>query len=306
MLALGIDLGGTKVLAALVEDGAVLERRLVDTPQTGFPDVVDAIASACLPLLTVARERGERAPRVGIGSPGPLDYDSGTVVFAPNIAGMVDAPLVAALEARLGLSVALENDANAAGYAEHLYGAARGFESSVYVTLSTGIGGGIFVGDSLIRGAHGLAGEIGHMTVLPGGPVGGDGISGSLEGIAAGRSIARDASYVYGRSMEAPEVFDRAKAGEAGALAIIDNAARFAGIGIANVAKTVDPAVFVIGGGLTRAGDFYLDKVRASIAEHLRGYPQPELKPAELGHDAGVIGAAAVALRTARDSAGRS
>lgn len=299
MLALGIDLGGTKVLAALVEGGAVLERRLVDTPQSGFADVVDAIAAACLPLLAAAGERGESAPSVGIGSPGPLDYDSGKVIFAPNIAGMVDAPLVAALESRLSLSVELENDANAAGYAEHLFGAARGFGSSVYVTLSTGIGGGIFIGDSLLRGAHGLAGEIGHMTVLPGGPVGGDGIGGSLEGIAAGRSIARDAGYVYGRAMEAPELFDRAKAGEAKALAIVDNAARFAGIGIANVAKTVDPAVFVIGGGLTRAGDFYLDKVRASVDEHLRGYPKAELKPAELGHDAGVIGAAAVAVRAA-------
>lgn len=301
MLALGIDLGGTKVLAALVRGGEVLDRRLVDTPQTGFADVVDAICAACAPLLETSELSGESVASVGIGSPGPLDYQRGLVVFAPNIAGMVDAPLVSALESRLGLAVELENDANAAGYAEHLFGAARGFDSSFYLTLSTGIGGGVFIGDKLVRGANGLAGEIGHMTLLPGGPLGGDGIGGSLEAIAAGRSIARDASYAYGRSMRTPEVFDRARAGESMALAIIDNSARFAGIGIANVVKTIDPAVIVIGGGLTRAGPFYLDKVLASADDYLRGYPKPQFKLAELGDDAGVIGAAAAGLAAARE-----
>ncbi len=301
MLALGIDLGGTKVLAALVRGGEVLDRRLVDTPQTGFSDVVDAIHSACAPLLDAARRSGESVVSAGIGSPGPLDYKRGVVVFAPNIAGMVDAPLVSAVEAKLGLAVELENDANAAGYGEHLYGAAHGYDSSFYLTLSTGIGGGVFIGDRLIRGANGLAGEIGHMTLLPGGPLGGDGIGGSLEAIAAGRSIARDASYAYGQPLRTPEVFDRARAGERMALAIIDNSARFAGIGIANVVKTIDPAVIVIGGGLTRAGPFYLDRVLACAESYLEGYPKPEFKLAELGDDAGVIGAAAAGLKAAKE-----
>lgn len=299
MLALGIDLGGTKVLAALVRGGEVLDRRLVDTPQTGFVDVVEAIASACAPLLEAAKASGESVVSAGIGSPGPLDYKRGMVIFAPNIAGMVDAPLVSALEDKMGITVELENDANAAGYGEHLFGAARGYESSFYLTLSTGIGGGVFIGDKLVRGANGLAGEIGHMTLLPGGPLGGDGIGGSLEAIAAGRSIARDASYAYGRTLRTPEVFDLARAGDRMALAIIDNSARFAGIGIANVVKTIDPAVIVIGGGLTRAGPLYLDRVLASAEQYLEGYPKPEFKLAELGDDAGVIGAAAAGLNAA-------
>jgi len=290
---LGIDLGGTKILAAVVEGGRTVDKVRLDTPTSGFDDVVAAMASAARSLAT----RGHVISAVGVGSPGPLDYRRGRVIFAPNIAGMIDAPIVAALQDALELPVSLENDANAAGYAEHLYGAARELDSSVYVTLSTGIGGGLFLGDRLIRGAHGLAGEIGHMTVLPGGPLGGDGHSGSLEAIAAGRSMARDASYVFSRPTSTLELFERARAGDRKALGIVDNAAKFTGIGIANLVKIFDPEAFVLGGGLCRAGDFYLDRVRAAAAEYLVGYTSPRMLLAELGHDAGVIGAAAVAER---------
>lgn len=294
MSTLGIDLGGTKILTAVVERGAVVDSVRVDTPQTGFADVVAAMAGAARELLA----RGHRVTAVGVGSPGPLDHARGRVVFAPNIAGMVDAPIVEALSSALGLRVELENDANAAGYAEHLYGAARGLASSVYVTLSTGIGGGLFVGDQLIRGAHGLAGEIGHMTLLPGGPMGGDGHTGSLEAIAAGRSIARDATYAFGRTLSTTEVFERARGGDRMALGIVDNAAAFTGIGLANIQKVFDPEAFVLGGGLTEAGDFYLDRVKAAAARYLEGFCAPEFRMAVLGQDAGVIGAAAVAERT--------
>ena len=293
MSILGIDLGGTKILAAVVEGGRTVDKVRLDTPTSGFDDVVAAMASAARSLAT----RGHVISAVGVGSPGPLDYRRGRVIFAPNIAGMIDAPIVAALQDALELPVSLENDANAAGYAEHLYGAARELDSSVYVTLSTGIGGGLFLGDRLIRGAHGLAGEIGHMTVLPGGPLGGDGHSGSLEAIAAGRSMARDASYVFSRPTSTLELFEQARAGDRKALGIVDNAAKFTGIGIANLVKIFDPEAFVLGGGLCRAGDFYLDRVRAAAAEYLVGYTSPRMLLAELGHDAGVIGAAAVAER---------
>jgi glucokinase len=208
---------------------------------------------------------------------------------------MDDAPIVDDLQERLDLPVVLENDANAAGYAEHLYGAARALTSSVYVTISTGIGGGLFIGERVVRGAHGVAGEIGHMTVLPGGPVGGDGHDGSLEALAAGRSIARDGSYVFGRRMETAEVFELAQAGDVKALKIIDNAALFTGIGLANLVKIVDPDAFVIGGGMSQVGPFYLDRIRAAAERYLVGWPDPVLLQARLGTDAGVIGAAAVA-----------
>ena len=293
MSTLGIDLGGTKILAAVVSEGRVLDRVRVDTPQTGFADVVAAMAGAARELIS----RGHEVTAVGVGSPGPLDHERGRVVWAPNIAGMVDAPVVDALREELGLPVALENDANAAGYAEHLYGAAKGLRSSVYVTLSTGIGGGLFVGETLVRGAHGLAGEIGHITLLPGGPMGGDGHTGSLEAIAAGRSIARDASYAYGQPMNTIEVFERARAGERKALGIVENAALFTGIGLANIQKVFDPEAFVLGGGLTAAGDFYLDRVKAAARRYLEGFCEPVFLMAVLGGDAGAIGAAAVAER---------
>ncbi|MEJ2665714.1 MAG: ROK family protein [Deinococcales bacterium] len=294
MKTLGLDLGGTKIAAAVVEDGRILDRERVETPQTGFDDVVDALTSAARALL----ERGHDDVRaVGIGSPGPLDFRAGKVLFAPNIPGMEDAPIVSALEARLERTIVLENDANAAGLAEHLYGAAHDLESSLYLTISTGIGGGLFIGDRVIRGAHGLAGEVGHMTLLPGGPIGGDGILGSLEAIAAGRAIARDASYGYGREMTTRETFERARAGEPKALAIVDNAARFTGIGIANLTKIFDPEGFVIGGGMSEVGEFYLGRIRQAAAEYLRGYPDADIRVASLGTEAGVIGAAAVAAQ---------
>jgi len=291
VITLGLDLGGTKIAAAVVRDGEVLARRRRATPQTGAADVIAALVETAAALL----ERHPEAEAVGIGCPGPLDFERGRVRFAPNIAGMEDAPLVAALTEQLALPVVLENDANAAGYAEHRYGAARDLVSSVYVTLSTGIGGGVFVGDRVLRGAHGLAGEIGHMTLLPGGPVGGDGHSGSWEALAAGRSMARDASYVFSREVSTAELFERARDGDAKALAIVDNAAHFTGVGLANIVKVIDPHGFVLGGGVSGVGPFYLDRVRAALERASHGYPQPELRVAELGDDAGVIGAAAVA-----------
>src|SRR5690606_25352969 len=149
--------------------------------------------------------------------------------------------------------------------------------------------------DRLIRGAHGQAGEIGHMTLLPGGPMGGDGHEGSLEAIAAGRSIARDGSYAHNLPTTTEDVFERARQGDRIALGIVDNATRFTGIGMANLVKTFDPEAFVLGGGLCRAGDFYLDRVRAAMEERLTGYRAPQVLLAELGYEAGVIGAAAVA-----------
>lgn len=291
MKTLGLDLGGTKIAAAVVEEGKVLDQERRETPQTGFEAVVEALAAVAATLI----ERHGDISAVGIGSPGPLDYELGMVLFAPNIPGMEKAPLVPELERRLGRAVVLENDANAAGYAEHLYGAARDMQTSIYITISTGIGGGLFVGNRLIRGAHGLAGEVGHMVLLPGGPLDGDGHHGTLESLAAGRAIARDGSYAYGRPMTTEEVFELALEGDRKALSIVDQAAVFTGVGISNLVKIFDPAGFVIGGGMSQAGGFYLDRIRAAAERHLVGYPVPEIRSALLGTAAGVIGAAAVA-----------
>jgi glucokinase len=293
MKTLGLDLGGTKIAAAVVEEGRILDRHLRTTPQSGFAEVLTALLQAARILL----DRHTDVAAIGLGSPGPLDYASGKILFAPNIPGLENAPIGPALEQEMGCPVMLENDANAAGFAEHLYGAARNLESSLYITISTGIGGGRFLGDHVIRGASGIAGEIGHMTVLIGGPMGGDGHLGSLESIASGRAIARDGSYSYGRDLTTEEVFERARDGEHKAVDIVENAARFTGIGIANLVKIFNPEGFVIGGGMSKVGRFYLDRIQDAADSYLHGYPKAKLYLAELGTDAGVIGAASIAGR---------
>lgn len=291
MKTLGLDLGGTKILGAVVEDGRILRRQQLPTPRTGYAAVVDALSEVAGALL---RDYPE-VTRVGLGSPGPLDIRAGRVVFAPNIPGLEDVPIAADLGARLGLAVVLENDANAAGYAEHLYGAAKALQSSIYITISTGIGGGIFFGERVVRGAYGVAGEVGHLTLEPGGPLCGCGHYGCWEAVAAGRALARDASHSYGFALTTEGVFDRARAGERLALRVVDQAAMYTGLGLANLLKAFDPDGFVLGGGMMQTGSFYLDKVQAAADAFTQGFPSVKLYLAELGTAAGVIGAASVA-----------
>jgi glucokinase len=292
MKTLGLDLGGTKIAAAVVENGKILAKTRVTTPHDGFEAVVDALERSARALLV---EHPEIAA-VGIGSPGPLDLTRGIIRFAPNIPNMDNAPITAALSERLGRPVVLENDANAAGYAEHKYGAARELESSVFITISTGIGGGIFMGDKVVHGRTGVAGEVGHMTLLPNGAICGCGHHGCWEALASGRAVARDASFSYGVQLSTQEVFRRAQAGEARALAVVDRAAYFTGMALANLIKLLDPDGFVIGGGMAQVGAFYLDKVQRAADAFTTGFPPVVLRPAQLGTDAGVIGAAAVAM----------
>ena len=299
MKTLGLDLGGTKIAAAIVEDGEMLSQHQVGTPHSGYEDVLTALEEAAEVVLADYPD----VEHVGLGSPGPLDLDAGKVLFAPNIPGMEDVSIANDLGERLGRRVVLENDANAAGYAEHLFGAARELTSSIYVTISTGVGGGLFLEESIVHGADGVAGEVGHMTLQLGGPLCGCGHYGCWEAVGAGRAIARDASHSYGEDLGTKEVFERAKAGERKARQAVDQAARYTGLGLANLLKAFNPDGFVIGGGLIRAGDFYMDKVQAAADEFCAGYPSVELYIAELGTDAGVIGAASVATRGATKDA---
>jgi glucokinase len=194
MIALGLDLGGTKIAGAVVRDGTVLDRTRVETPQTGFADVLDALVAAAAPLLAAHPE----VPVVGIGCPGRSTSSAAACASRPTSPAWRTRRWSSARRA-LGLPVILENDANAAGYAEHRYGAARDLATSVYVTLSTGIGGGIFVGDEVLRGAHGLAGRDRPHGAPARRPDRRRRPPRHLGGAAAGRAIARDASYVFSR-----------------------------------------------------------------------------------------------------------
>ncbi len=287
---LGIDLGGTKIAVAAVRDGQIQHKIVTPTPKDGWKSVVAA-------MLEAGREIMKLEPNIhgiGVCTPGPIDFKTGVVKFAPNIPGFENAPIKQSLQDGFGRAVELENDANAAGLAEHVYGAARGADSSIFITVSTGVGGGIIFNDRVWRGANGIAGEIGHIVALPGGPIAGSGVAGALEAVASGTAIARDANFAhgYGQNLTTRDVFEMAQKGEAKCVAIVDQAAHYMGVAIADAQKVYDPEIFVLGGGVSEVGDFYLDKVRAAAEQYARGFAVPVIRKAVMGSDAGVIGAA--------------
>ncbi|THF70141.1 ROK family protein [Deinococcus sp. Arct2-2] len=290
-VSIGVDVGGTKIATGVLRGDQLLSRHVQPTPETGWEAVLDAIATQVQDLQTAHPD----ARLVGVGIPGPLNADRTRVKFAPNIYGFTDVPMVDGLRDRLGQRIILENDAKAAALAEAHMGAARGTESSIYVTVSTGIGAGIVLNGRIWRGRHGIAGEIGHITALPGGPVSGAGLDGALEAVASGTAIARDASYALNRDVSTAEAFTLAEQGHPAARRIIAQALRHIGIALADLQKTIDPEVFVVGGGVASVGDYFFQGVQRAADEYAAGFAPVTIRRAQLGTDAGVIGAALAA-----------
>ncbi|MBZ9750528.1 ROK family protein [Deinococcus sp. HMF7620] len=290
-ISIGIDVGGTKIASGVLRGDELHDPHVVPTPETGWKAVLDAIAGEVRRL----QERHPEARLIGVGIPGPLNADRTRVKFAPNIYGFTDVPLVDGLRDRLGQRAVLENDAKAAALAEAHLGAARGAESSIYVTVSTGIGSGIVLNGRIWRGRHGIAGEIGHVTALPGGPVSGAGLDGALEAVASGTAIARDASYALNRDVTTAEAFGLAQQGHPGARRVVSQAMRHIGIALADLQKTIDPEVFVLGGGVASVGDYFFHGVQAAADEYAQGFAPVTIRRAQLGGNAGVIGAALAA-----------
>lgn len=290
-ISIGVDVGGTKIACGVLRGEHLLERHVQPTPDTGWEGVLDAIAAQVRSLQAAQPE----ARLIGVGVPGPLNADRTRVKFAPNIYGFTDVPLVDGLRERLGQRIILENDAKAAALAEAHLGAARGTESSVYVTVSTGIGAGLVLNGRLWRGRHGIAGEIGHITVMPGGPVSGAGLDGALEAVASGTAIARDASYALNRDVSTAEAFSLAEQGHPAARRVVAQALKHIGTALADLQKTIDPEVFVIGGGVASVGDYFFQGVQRAADEYSQGFAPVTIRRAQLGTDAGVIGAALAA-----------
>jgi glucokinase len=310
--AWGVDLGGTKILAGLVDaSGTVLDRDLKPTPQSGPDAVVEAIADA---VETIARRSGLSPQRVGVGVPGPLSVSEGVVFEPPNLSGWRNVPLRNLLERRLGRRVVLENDANAAACGEWWLGAGRGTRHLLYVTVSTGIGGGLIFDERIYRGASDTAGEIGHTVVDPEGPVCPCGRRGHLEGIAAGPAIARwvrEAIAAGRRSAlagldgcTAKDVAAAAAAGDEVAQEAFARAGRYLGCAIGSVLNLLNPEVVVIGGGVSKAGHLLFAPLVAAARETAFevSFRAARIIPAALGDDAGVVGAAYVALQDGRES----
>ena len=312
--SVGVDVGGTKILAVLLDGvGRVVAEARQSTP-TGAdaPGVVvaDAVALALADLAVTAGLELAGLP-LGVGVPGMLSLD-GTLVFSPNLQSASGADLEAVMTARLGRRAELCNDADAAAVAEHRLGAGRNADEFVMVTLGTGIGGGVVSGGRLVRGAHGFAGEIGHLVIDTSGPRCPCGKRGCWERYASGAGVARLAreAATAGRlralveqrgdpeAVRGEDVTHAAAAGDREALAVLDEVGWWLALGLSNLAAVLDPSCFVIGGGLAEASAQLLPSTR----RHLTGLLEAgELRPAipvvaaELGYQAGAIGAALLA-----------
>jgi glucokinase len=310
-LAIGVDIGGTKVTAGVVDEhGRLREVRRRETPTTSSTAVADVVAE----LVADLRVRHDVA-LVGVGAAGFVDATHSTVLFAPHLAWRNE-PLQDAIGGRVGLPVMVENDANAAAWAEWRFGAAQGEDAVVGITLGTGIGGGIVLRGRLYRGRFGTAGEFGHMQVVPGGRRCECGNDGCWEQYASGNALAREARELAAAgsplgsrlvalaggdatAITGPLVTQAAQRGDRAAVDLLARIGHWLGVGLANVAAALDPGIFVVGGGLSEAGELLIGPARTAFAETLtgRGFrPQARVVPARLGNDAGMIGAATLAL----------
>jgi glucokinase len=306
--AIGVDVGGTKINAFRVgRDGTVHDRRTAPSPADDAEAAVKTIIEACRAVVS------PRVVAVGIGVAGLVDANAGVLRFSPNVSWR-EVPFVERLRDALGLPCQLDNDANVAAWGEWRFGAGRGYRHMLLVTLGTGIGGGIVAGRRLFRGAHGFGGEIGHIIVEPNGPLCGCGNRGCWEQVASGHAIGRlgrEAAREHPESLVAtladgvaddvtgPVVTEAAHRGDPVALEVLAEVGRRLGEGIAGLVNVLDPQVVVVGGGAVEAGDALLEPARRACERAIEGAsyrPAVPIVPAEMGNDAGAIGAASLAL----------
>jgi glucokinase len=313
-LTIGIDVGGTKVSAGVVDpEGNVLDRLRLDTPTKHPEQTEDAIAEVVERL-----ESRHDVIAVGIGAAGFVDVTRSSVLFAPHLAWRHE-PLRDAVERRLGVPVVVENDANAAAWSEWRFGAGQGESHLVCVNLGTGIGGGILNDGALQRGKYGIAGEFGHIQVVPGGHRCECGNRGCWEQYASGNALGREARELAlsdspvaqnllrrvngdAQAITGMVVTEAAKDGDPVAIELLEDVGRWLGIGLANLAAALDPGTFVIGGGVCDAGELLLGPARNAFRRTLtgRGFrPEARVVRAVLGPEAGMVGAADLAREEA-------
>jgi glucokinase len=308
---IGLDVGGTKIIAAVVSGGRILSRRVIETPAEGArrtAAMVELVRELCA-------EHDLARTTVGVGAAGLVDLD-GAMRFAPNL-DWRDYPLQSVLADELGFPVRVENDANAAAWAEYVVGAGREARvGAVMVTLGTGVGGGLVMDGRLMRGAHGVAAEFGHIIVAEGGAPCPCGNRGCLEAYASGSAIGRaardavaagalpDGSPLYAvERITGADVSAAADGGDAGALGILAEAGRWLGAGIASLVNSLDPEVVIIGGGVSEAGAPLLEPAVVAYHDRIIAREHRDIPPvvrAHLGDDAGVIGAALLGMEAVR------
>jgi glucokinase len=297
MATIGVDIGATKIAFGVLKDQQLLNRTTIPTPTDGWRSVLGSIVST----IKLLERSNPEAREVGVGVPGTHNRARTEVLFAPNIHGFENVPVVAYLTEHLGRPVDLENDANAAALAEGILGAAKHASSSMFLTISTGIGASLMIDGRLWRGFHGIAGEIGHTVRVPGGPIPPSGIAGALEALASGSAIERDATFAFRRPTSVAEVFRLAQAHDKTAERVVHTAMRYLGMAIADVQKLLDPQIFVVGGGVASVGPYFYTHVQQYANEFAKGFSEVTILPSQFGADAGVIGAAIGARQLAEE-----
>lgn len=313
--AVGVDIGGTKISGALVDiEGRITHREQLATPVDEASRILDATGELVTALVAAA---GGEVTGVGMACAGLVDSRAGHLWFAPNLP-LRDLDVAGEVRRRTGHDVVLENDANAAAWGEYRFGAGVDCDDMLLATVGTGVGGGCIIDDRLLRGAFGIGGEIGHITLDPRGPRCGCGNDGCLEVYASGTALERYARELISsddakgeglraccggapEALTGQDVTELARGGDEGAIALFTRLGTRLGEGLASVCAVVDPAVVVIGGGVADAGALLIDPTREAFAAHLigRGHrPSPTIVAATLGNDAGLVGAATLARET--------
>ena len=311
-LILAVDIGGTKIATALVTgQGDILTRGHSSTPVGAAPE---AITNSILRTIGDTISSGRVSPSqllgIGVAAAGLIDSDEGQVVFTPNIPGWIEVPLKAVIQQRFGVPTCMGNDATLAALGEWRFGLRKKVANLIYITVSTGIGAGIITDGRLYSGAHGFAGEAGHMTIHADGPVCNCGSTGCWEALASGTALAREArkeieqgadtsiaELVGGDSsrIDASVVFEAAQKGDRLAGKLISRLAYYFGVGLANLVNIFDPELILVGGGVAKMGDLLLQPARSLVKE--RAYVtlthDVEIRPALLGDDSGLLGAVA-------------
>ncbi|TFC11026.1 ROK family glucokinase [Cryobacterium algoritolerans] len=310
MHAIGIDIGGTKIAAALVDEfGTIIRSDRRPTTASDPRGIEDAVVE----MITGLAE-GEEVVAAGIAAAGFIDAAQSVVYYGPNVNWRHE-PLRATLEARLDMPILIENDANAAGWAEFCFGAGQMYSDMVMLTIGTGVGGAIISENRLFRGGFGCAAELGHLRIVPNGRSCGCGAQGCIEQYGSGRALLRIANELadaggIGQGLAAArkgkgkltgkDVGRLIQDGDNGALAALRQLGSSLGQACASLSAVLDPQIFVFGGGVADAGDLLLEPIRAAYLENLpaRGYhPEAEFAIAQLVNDAGVVGAADLARK---------
>lgn len=310
---IGVDLGGTKINTGIIDESGkiILSIKVPTLAKEGPYPVIERIKKSIYDVLIEANMKLEDIKGIGIISPGPIDSEKGLVVNPSNLPGWDHIPIVKLLKEEFKLPVMLDNDANAAALAEYMFGSGRGLKNFVYITISTGIGGGIIINGKLYRGTNSNAGEVGHMTINYNGPKCNCGNFGCFETYASGTAIARYAKKAVfdnrttlikelagENEITAQHVFEAAIKEDPVAIELIDEEAFYLGVGISNIIAFANPERIALGGGVSKQWDMFYNRMMETINERA-------LKPmidvcqivkSELKDDIGILGAAAIIL----------